>query len=178
MSAVKRLALSARTALAVCACIANMGFGGVALADDSAIQLNGDGLMHTQSAYSVEETVNRIRADVEAKGIKFFADIDQSELGKGAGIELEPSRLLIFGNPPLGVLFLTSAADSGMDWPVRMLVRQEKDGEVLVVYQNWDWVAERYGIEDRVAEFSKATEVVMSIVSSVSKCKEVAECTH
>lgn len=146
------------------------------IADDLALQ--GDGLLRTRSAYSVAETAQRIRGDVEAKGILFFSAIDQSKLGEDAGIDLPDSQLLLFGNPPLGVLFLTSNPESGMDWPVRMLVHEDSNGTVWAVYQDWDWVAQRYGITDRMAEFAKATEVVASIVSSVADCKVVTDCTE
>lgn len=142
------------------------------------VTLQGDGLLRTRSAYSVAETAQKIRADVEAKGILFFTAIDQSKLGEGAGIELPDSELLLFGNPPLGVLFLTSNPESGMDWPVRMLVHEDSAGTVWAVYQDWAWVAQRYGITDRAAEFAKATEVVAAIVSSVADCAVVADCTQ
>ncbi len=142
------------------------------------VTLQGDGLLRTRSAHSVAETAQRIRADVEAKGILFFTAIDQSALGEGAGIDLPDSQLLMFGNPPLGVLFLTSNPESGMDWPVRMLVHKDSTGTVWAVYQDWDWVAQRYGITDRMAEFAKATEVVTSIVSSVADCTVVTDCTE
>ncbi len=142
------------------------------------VQLQGDGLMRTRSAYSVEETAKRIQADIEAKGIMFLATIDQSDLGKSAGIDLKPSRLLIFGNPPLGLLFLTANPESGMDWPVRMLVHEDSAGKVWAVYQDWKWVAQRYAIANRDAEFAKATEVVASIVSSVADCAKLADCTE
>lgn len=142
------------------------------------VELQGDGLMRTRSAYSVEETAKRIQADIEAKGIMFFAAIDQSNLGKSAGIELKPSRLLIFGNPPLGLLFLTANPESGMDWPVRMLVHEDSAGKVWAVYQDWKWVAQRYAIANRDAEFAKATGVVASIVLSVADCAKLADCTE
>ena len=142
------------------------------------VSLTGDGLIHTRSAYSVEETATRIKADVETKGIKFFATIDQAKLAKDAGIELPPSTMVMFGNPPLGILFLTAKQDSGMDWPVRVLVKQDKDGKVWAVYKDWKWVAKRYGITNRDEQFAKATEVVMSIMSSIADCKKVADCSE
>jgi uncharacterized protein (DUF302 family) len=155
-----------------------LGFAGSVNAIAETVSLTGDGLIHTRSAYSVEETAKRIKADVEKKGIMFFTTIDQAKLAKGAGIELPPSTLVMFGNPPLGILFLTSKADSGMDWPVRVLVKQDKDGKVYAVYQDWKWVAKRYGITNRDEQFAKATEVVMSIMSSIADCKKVADCSE
>lgn len=172
------------TATAVgCAMLALLVFGSLpqaSVAQDAArtVQLKGDGLLRTRSAYPVAETAERIEASVDEKGIMFFAAIDQSKLGQDAGIELPPSTLLLFGNPPLGVLFLTANPESGMDWPVRMLVHQDADGSVWVVYQDWAWVAERYRITDREAEFAKATEVVAALVSSVADCAVLADCTR
>ncbi len=81
----------------------------------------GNGVVKVKSAYSVAETVARVKQDVAAKGIPFFAEIDQSGLAGAAGIMLRPSRLLIFGNPPLGAQFSASNPDAGLDWPVRLL---------------------------------------------------------
>ncbi|MFO1145001.1 MAG: DUF302 domain-containing protein [Amaricoccus sp.] len=74
-----------------------------------------DGIVRVRSAYPMPETIKRLRADIPAKGILFFDEIDQSALAKTAGIELLPSTLLVFGNPPLGTLFLTSDPDSTLD---------------------------------------------------------------
>src|SRR5260221_1110478 len=83
------------------------------------------GVLRVKSVYRFDETISRLKADIAAKGIKFFDEIDQSQLGAGAKIDLGPSKLLLFGNPPLGVQFLTSNRYAGLDWPVRMLVIQD-----------------------------------------------------
>ena len=126
------------------------------------------GVMRVKSAYGFDETVTRLKADIAAKGIRFFDEIDQSQLGAGANIVLRPSKLLIFGNPPLGVQFLTSNPIAGLDWPVRMLVVQDADGQVYVAYSDFHWIAQRYGVTDRDAAFNMATDVSASIASSVA----------
>src|SRR5690242_18615696 len=70
---------------------------------DSARAAGQDGIVRVESAYGVDETLQRLKADIEQKGIKFFTIFDQTELGAEAGIKLNPSKLLIFGNPPLGI---------------------------------------------------------------------------
>jgi uncharacterized protein (DUF302 family) len=169
----KKLAISKSALLAL---VLSAGAPAIAMAEP--VSLTGDGLIHTRSAYSVEETAKRIKADVEKKGIMFFTTIDQAKLAKDAGLELPPSTMVMFGNPPLGILFLTSQPDSGMDWPVRVLIKQDKQGKVWAVYQDWKWVAKRYGITNRDEQFAKATEVVMSIMSSIADCKKVADCSE
>ncbi len=103
--------LALASSIAVC-----MSFGPIARA--SADEM--DGVVRVKSAYGMEETVARLKQDVAGKGIMFFSEINQSELAAKAGVKLRPSTLLVFGNPPLGTLFLTSNPDAGLDWPVRL----------------------------------------------------------
>ena len=126
-----------------------------------------DGLIKVRSAYTVDETIARIRKDIDAKGILFFSAVDQQALAAKAGITLRPSTLLSFGNPPLGAQFLTSNPYSGLDWPVRLLVLQDESGAVWASWTDFAWIAKRHGITDRQAQFATATKVVESITSTV-----------
>ena len=103
------------------ACAMTLSLSGTARAAD-------DGIVRIKSAYSMPETIKRLKMDVADKGIMFFDEIDQSKLAADAGVTLRPSTLLVFGNPPLGTLFLTSNPDAGLDWPVRLLVYQDDNG--------------------------------------------------
>lgn len=127
-----------------------------------------DGIVRVKSAYGLTETVARLKADIEGKGIKFFDAIDQSKLGESAGIKLNPSTLLLFGNPPLGIQFLTANPNAGLDWPVRLLVTQDDKGQVWATYTDFGWIARRHGIKNRNAQFKMASEVIKSITSSVT----------
>jgi uncharacterized protein (DUF302 family) len=127
-----------------------------------------DGIITVKSAYPIKETVERLKKDIAEKGIKFFDEIDQSRLAADAGINLRPSILLIFGNPPLGTQFITANANAGLDWPVRLLVYENEKGEVWTAYTDFDWIAQRHGIENRKEQFNMASSVVTSITSSVN----------
>jgi uncharacterized protein (DUF302 family) len=129
----------------------------------------GDGVVQVRSAYSVTDTVGRLKSDIASKGITFFAAIDQSGLASMAGIRLHPSTLLVFGNPALGVQFITSNPLAGLDWPVRLLVYQDEAGVVWTAYTDFDWIARRHQIANRGAAFTKASEVIASITSSIKE---------
>ena len=115
----------------------------------------------------MDETIARIERDIAAKGIMFFSSVDQQKLAADAGIRLRPSTLLTFGNPALGTLFITSRPEAGLDWPVRLLVQQDEQGNVWAIYTDFGWIARRHGITDRDAQFRMATGVVASITSTV-----------
>lgn len=127
-----------------------------------------DGIVRVKSRYAVNETIERLKEDIAGKKITFFTAIDQSRLAAEAGIDLRPSTLLIFGNPALGTQFITANPNAGLDWPVRLLVSQDADGEVWVAYTDFGWIARRHGITERDAQFKMASEVIGSITSSVS----------
>ena len=127
-----------------------------------------DGIVRVKSAVPMTEAITRIKADIASKGIKFFMEIDQSKLAADAGIQLRPSTLLVFGNPPLGTQFITSNPNAGLDWPVRLLLTQDDNGDVWAVWTNFDWIARRHNIRDREAQFKMATKVVQSITSTIT----------
>lgn len=126
-----------------------------------------DGVVRVKSSYGFKETIERLKADIAAKGIKFFDEIDQQKLAGDAGIKLNPSTLLVFGNPPLGTQFITSNPNAGLDWPVRLLVTQDGAGAVWTVYTDFAWIAARHGIVNRADQFKLASMVIASITSSV-----------
>jgi uncharacterized protein (DUF302 family) len=129
---------------------------------------NDDGIVRVKSAVPMAEAITRIKADIAAKGIKFFSEIDQSQLAADAGVKLRPSTLLVFGNPPLGTQFITSNPNAGLDWPVRLLLTQDDNGDVWAVWTDFGWIARRHNIRDRVAQFEMATKVVASITSTIT----------
>ena len=130
--------------------------------------VGASGVIATKSAYTVEETVVRLKKDIAAKGIVFFQEIDQAALAAKAGIELRPSVLLIFGNPPLGTQFITANPQAGLDWPVRMLVYRDAQGQVWVAYTDFGWIARRHNVNTRDAQFHMASEVAASIASAAA----------
>jgi uncharacterized protein (DUF302 family) len=138
-----------------------------AVAEPAAPVQAAQGVVRVQSAYGFDDTVTRIKADIAGKGIRFFTEIDQAALAKGADIDLKPSKLLIFGNPPLGAQFLTSNPYAGLDWPVRILVTEDAAGKVWVAYTDFAHIADRYEIRDRDAQIKMASEVAGSIAGSV-----------
>ena len=83
-----------------------------------ALPKSNDGIVRVKSIYPFEETIERLKKDIAAKGIRFFSEIDQAKLAADTGIKLDPSTLLVFGNPPLGTQFIAANPNAGLDWPV------------------------------------------------------------
>lgn len=141
----------------------------ITLAAAATSQAASNGVIKVKSDYSLEQTVERIKQDVASKKIMLFDVIDQAKLAKEAGIDLKPSTLIIFGNPPLGTQFIEAKPEAGLDWPVRLLVYTDTNGQVWMAYTDFDWIAKRHGIENRDEQFETAGKVVKSITNSAHK---------
>lgn len=156
-------------ALAVVMAIAPTAIAAAAPANTETPQAaQAQGVIRLRSAHSFDETLVRLKADVQAKGIRFFDAIDQSGLGAQADLKTARSTLVLFGNPPLGVQFLQSNPYAGLDWPVRMLVVEEGDGSIWVAWNDFGFVRQRYAIADKDAQFRMAGAVAASIAAAAT----------
>jgi uncharacterized protein (DUF302 family) len=170
-TAARRMTLGLAAAAVVAAGLGLAAAPGSTAAEQSLAAAPASGVIRVPSVHPFDETVARLKTEIAAKGIRFFAEIDQAKLAAEAGIRLRPSTLLLFGNPPLGVQFLTANPYAGLDWPVRMLVVEDQDGSVWVAYSDFAYIADRYAITDREAAFAKAAEVAAAIAASASGAK-------
>ena len=108
-----------------------------------------NGLINKKSQFSTNETLDRLEAVLEKKGITVFARISHTRGAEGVGIELRSTELLIFGNPKLGSHFFTSQQTAGIDLPMKALAWEDADGQVWLTYNDPQYVAGRHGIDDR-----------------------------
>jgi uncharacterized protein (DUF302 family) len=128
-----------------------------------------NGVLRLASSHSVDETVARIKTSVEAKGIRYFIAIDQQQLGASANLPIRKSTLVLFGNPPLGVQFIQANPYAGLDWPVRMLVRETADGKSEIAYTDFAFIGQRYGITGKDAQLKMASEVAATVAGEAAE---------
>jgi uncharacterized protein (DUF302 family) len=105
------------------------------------------GLITIPSELSAAETMNRLIAEVRAKGLTVFARIDHAVGAIAAGLTLRPTELLIFGNPKGGTAPMQTAQTMGIDLPLKALVWQDEAGKTWLSYNDPVWLARRHGID-------------------------------
>jgi len=75
-----------------------------------------NGIVNEPSNHSVDETVDRLKAIVQASGGVLFRLVDHSGESNKVGLEMKPTKLLIFGNPKAGTpLKMASPSPSTQD---------------------------------------------------------------
>ena len=118
------------------------------------------GLVTLQSAHSVEETIARIRAVLEAKQIREFALIDHSGEAAKVGLTMPKTQVLIFGNPKGGTPLMLAAPSVAIDLPLKLLVREDAAGEVWISYWSAQTLLQRYGLADSFAANIAVIEMI------------------
>lgn len=105
-----------------------------------------NGLISVKSPYPVGQTLDRLEAGTEQRGLKVFARIDHAAGATSIGKTLRPTELLIFGNPEGGTPLMECAQSAGIDLPLKALAYEDERGQVWLTYSDPAFLARRHGI--------------------------------
>jgi uncharacterized protein (DUF302 family) len=120
------------------------------------------GLTTVRSSYGPKDTMNRLEADIKAKGMTVFARIDHAAGAAEVGLSLRPTELLIFGNAKGGTPLMQSIQTIGIDLPLKALVWQDASGDTWLSYNDPGWLAKRHGLGPEVAASVSAMSAALS----------------
>jgi uncharacterized protein (DUF302 family) len=109
-----------------------------------------DGLTTLRSGYGPKDTIERLEAEVKAKGLTVFARIDHAAGAAAVGLQLRPTELLIFGNAKGGTPLMQSIQTVGIDLPLKALVWQDASGATWLSYNDPSWLAQRHAVGHEV----------------------------
>jgi uncharacterized protein (DUF302 family) len=114
--------------------------------------MDGNGLWQVASPYSVDETVQRLRAILSERGLQMFALIDHSGEADKVGMKMRPTKLLIFGSPKGGTPVMLAAPSLAIDLPLKALVAQDEKGNVWVSYNSPEYLQQRHGVPEELVK--------------------------
>ena len=110
--------------------------------------LPDNGIIHLSSPHSVSDTLARLETIVTAKGLTIVARIDHSGDAARAGLTMQPTQLLIFGNPKSGTPLMLASPSVAIDLPLKALAWQDEGGNVWLSYNSPSYLKERHAIPD------------------------------
>ena len=108
--------------------------------------MNENGLLQVASRYSVDETVDRLKAILGERGLQVFALVDHSGEAEKVGMKMRPTKLLIFGSPKGGTPVMLAAPSVAIDLPLKALVAEDENGKVWISYNSPEYLQQRHGI--------------------------------
>jgi len=101
-----------------------------------------------KSAFSVQETIDKLEAILKEKGIAVFAKINHFQNAKDIDLEMNKSQVMLFGNPKIGTLMMQKNIFLSLDLPLKIAVVKDDSNNVWVVYNSTNIFRERYDFSD------------------------------
>src|SRR5438445_11507031 len=105
-----------------------------------------NGITAKHSNHSVDDTVDRLKTILQARGVALFALIDHSGEAEKAGMEMRPTKLLIFGSPKAGTPVMLAAPSIAIDLPLKILVWEDGQGKVWISYNSPEYLQKRHAL--------------------------------
>jgi uncharacterized protein (DUF302 family)/uncharacterized membrane protein YidH (DUF202 family) len=119
-----------------------------------------NGMISKLSNHPVNETVEKIKGILQAKGVTLFALVDHSGEAEKAGMKMRPTKLLIFGSPKAGTPVMLAAPSIAIDLPLKILVWEDGQGKVWVSYNSVTYLQQRHAVPQELLQNIAAAETV------------------
>src|SRR6202035_1032719 len=98
------------------------------------------GLTTLPSDFGPKETMDRLEAEIKAKGMTVFARIDHAGGAAQGGLPVRPTELLIFGSAKAGTPLMQTNQTIGIDLPLKALVFEDAANKVWLSYNDPRWL--------------------------------------
>ncbi|MEX0808849.1 MAG: DUF302 domain-containing protein [Dongiaceae bacterium] len=132
------------------------------------ILLEDDGIVGMISAFTVDQTIERLRTLIGVKGLAVYAQIDQAAEVAKAGRSMPAMELILFGGPTMGVALIPDAPSLGIDLPMAMLVYRNTEGRTIVAYEDAGWLARRHAIREDNNEIRRVGDILEELARSAT----------
>ena len=109
-----------------------------------------NGIVNEASSHSVDETVERLKAILQASGAVLFGFVDHSGEADKVGLKMKPTKLLIFGNPKAGTPLMLASPSTAIDLPLKMLVWEDAAERVWLSYNSPEYLQKRHGFPEQL----------------------------
>jgi uncharacterized protein (DUF302 family) len=127
------------------------------------------GLTTVVSPLDHASTLSRLDAILVERGLTVFARIDHAANAADVGLEMAPTTVVIFGSARAGTPVMRAVPQLALDLPLRILVREDDAGRVLVEYRGPDQLTAGYDLPpDLRAGLAGIVAVVSAVTATVS----------
>jgi len=126
---------------------------------------SGNGVVTISGNHSVDDTVQKLQEVLQAKGVKLFALVDHSGEAVKAGMQMRPTKLLIFGNPKAGTPLMIASPSIAIDLPLKILIWEDSDGKVWISYNSPSYLQARHALAPELVQNISVVEALATKVA-------------
>jgi uncharacterized protein (DUF302 family) len=103
-----------------------------------------NGLISLATKHSVDEAMQRLEALLAERGITVFARVDHGGEAAKVGLDMRPTKLLIFGSPKGGTPLMQATPTVAIDLPLKALFWEDAYGKVWLTYNDPQYLQRRH----------------------------------
>ena len=109
------------------------------------------GVVTRLSGATFEDTLSRLVAAIEGQGLRVFDVIDHEAAAFDVGLDLRPTRVVIFGSPLAGTPLMVDHPLLALELPLRILVWESDDHHVWLSYLEPRALADQFSVSPDLA---------------------------
>ncbi len=131
--------------------------------------MSNQGIISKVSEQSFADTYAKLKGIIsDNPALKIILELDHQANAASVDLALEPTRIILFGNPKLGTPLMASANLCGLDLPQKILVT-ERQSVVSISYNDPAYLQERHNIEGQEEVLQKVSGALDKITTAASK---------
>ncbi len=125
------------------------------------------GIISKTSTLDFDSTYKKLKSVIENNpNLKIITELNHQANADSVGLELNPTRIIMFGNPKLGTPLMQNSQTAGLDLPQKILVHQNNEGIVTISYNNPLYLKNRHSITNQEAVLDKISGALDNITNA------------
>lgn len=135
------------------------------------------GLAYALSEQEIDKTYEDLIASLNVNdAITIVAEVNHSENASSVGLSLNPTRVVLFGNPTLGTPLMQENQTVGIDLPQKIEIYQDSAKRTYAIYNTTEYLAARHKV-GAAATLPEISQALMNLVSNATG-SEVEQSEH
>ncbi len=106
---------------------------------------SNQGIKVLAATHGVDDTLNRLESLAKQRGMTVFARINFAKDAAASGLKMQPTQLLILGNPVGGTPLMVAAPSVALDLPLKVLAWQDQADRCWVSFNTPEYLQQRHG---------------------------------
>lgn len=128
-----------------------------------------EGIVTLESPRDFRQTLEALEKAIGSNpNLTIMASLDHQENAGKVGMELNPTFLLVFGNPAVGTPLMRSVQSVAIDFPQKMLVWEDRNKTVFVSFNAPAYLAKWHHIRAEMPEIRKMEAALQNLARNAA----------
>jgi uncharacterized protein (DUF302 family) len=130
--------------------------------------LSAQNLTIYRSTNSVDSTVSKIVEAIKEKDLIYFETVSHDEIARAKGIEISPTRMILFEDPDLMIQLISCQQTTALDLPMKILVWEENK-DVYIGFFDPKVMKKRFLLQDCEDIITEMSRLKIRLITEVLK---------